>query len=119
MSFWLVCLFALALGFVFIWYVNPDRCENPSKAQTFVAKTWIIFRRIASFTAAAGGFFVIYILWNTADALEDKLGPILLVAFLSLFFVYVGIVGQGPNRYDFSDDLKLYKKIKKKYRMRW
>jgi hypothetical protein len=37
---------------------------------------------------------------------------------LALFFAYVGVFGQGWDRNSFSDDIKLYKQVKKKYGIR-
>ncbi len=61
----------------------------------------------------------IYALWASDGEVTEKLtGSIFLFAIL-IFAIYVGIVGQGWNYSDFTDDMGLYRKIKKKYNLRW
>ncbi|MEH6442501.1 MAG: hypothetical protein V7784_01265 [Oceanospirillaceae bacterium] len=42
-----------------------------------------------------------------------------MITCLAVFYVYVGVVAQGWNRYGFNDDLSLYVKVKKKDGIRW
>lgn len=77
-----------------------------------------MFRRIFCFTAAIGSVFVIYIIWQEEDSLKQKLISTLLISGFALFCVYVGIIGQGRNQYSFSDDIELYKKIRKTFKIR-
>lgn len=89
--------------------------------QRIVAITWILFRRIISFIAAAFGVFYIYILWKSTGSITEKLFCSILITCLSVFYVYVyvGVVGQGWNQYGLRDDLNLHDKVKKKYGIRW
>ena len=119
MPLWLTILFVIAGGCLFCWYIAPDRSNAPSRMQSFVAKAWIITRRLISFSGACFGAFVIYMIWTSAESIGYKLLSSLVVLVMSLFFVYVGIVGQGWVQYSFSDDVSLYKKIKEKYGIRW
>ncbi|WP_157534098.1 hypothetical protein [Moritella sp. JT01] len=54
-----------------------------------------------------------------AESIEYKLTGSIIIIFLSIFFAYVGIVGQGWYQYSINDDFRLYKKIKDKYGIRW
>jgi len=112
---WFWILVVVSLACFFCYYISPDRKGEPSKTQKVVATIWIIVRRIISFTGAAFCLFVAYIIWGTSESIFGSLAFIL----LSVFFTYVGIVGQGWNQYGFRDDLTLYNKIKKKYGLRW
>lgn len=102
----------------FCWYINPGRKEKPSGLQSFIAKSWIVFRRLV---CALGVLFsllaAILVLYADIPALE-KVGFVLLCLFFTLMFGYVGLVGQGWSQYDFKDDVRLYKKVKKTYKWR-
>ncbi|PCM46103.1 hypothetical protein CPA50_09185 [Marinobacter sp. ANT_B65] len=74
---------------------------------------------MVSFIAAAFGIFFLYILWDSSGSISDKIFGGVLIIIISIFFIYIGIVGQGWNQYDIADDLSFYKKIKKKYNIRW
>jgi hypothetical protein len=120
MPVWLGILLVAAICCLFCWYLSPDRVASPSLMQRIVAKTWIVIRRIISFSGAAFCILVIYVLWTSMDySFVYKLLASLGILMTSFFFVYVGIVGQGWVQYDFRDDLSLYKKIKEKYNLRW
>jgi len=119
MPLWIWLVSALLLACLFCWYISPDRRTTPGRIQKVVAVIWIIFRRIVSFTAAGLGIFCVYILWSSSYSLTGKIFGSLAVVFLSIFFVYVGIVGQGWSEHSISDDLSLYAKIKNKYGIRW
>ena len=119
MPLWLTILLVIAISSLFCWYIAPDRRKNPSKIQSLVAKTWIIIRRIISFSGAIFCVFIIYIIWVSAESVGYKLLNSLVVLAMSFFFIYVGVVGQGWAQYSFDDDLSLYKKIKEKYGIRW
>ena len=122
MDFELIIILLFLLSGVFVWYVSPDRRENPTRIQTFIAKLWIVIRRVISFTGAGFCVFASYIYWNSGVGIENKITGIIIIIILlllAIFFIYVGIFGQGWNQYSFKDDLKLYKKIKEKYKIRW
>ncbi|WKT60728.1 hypothetical protein Q2E61_00595 [Microbulbifer thermotolerans] len=115
--FWLIISISMAL--LFCWYISPVRNKEPTKIQKIVAITWIVFRRVISFTGALFGILCIYILLSSTGTIIEKILGSIVILCLSLFFIYVGIVGQGRNQYDFRDDLSLYAKIKEKYGIRW
>lgn len=115
--FWIILVISTCC--LFCWYISPNRQKKPSKIQNVIAKTWIMLRRFICFSGAAFALFTIYILWGMTESMQYKLTGSILIIFLSIFFVYVGIVGQGWLQYSISDDLSLYKKIKEKYGIRW
>jgi len=115
--FWIILVISSCS--LFCWYLSPERKNKPSKVQALIAKTWIILRRFICFSGAAFALFTLYILWGITKSIEYKLTGSIIVIFLSAFFVYVGIVGQGWYQYSMSDDLRLYRKIKEKYGIRW
>ena len=119
MPLWLTILFVVTGSCLFCWYIAPERRNTPSKVQSLVAKTWIIFRRLISFSGACFGVLVIYVIWASTESIGYKLLSSLVVVAMSFYFIYVGIVGQGWVQYSFSDDVNLYKKIKEKYGIRW
>ncbi len=113
-------IFIIVTGcLLFCWYISPSRLESPTKVQKIVARTWIIFRRLMCFMCAAVLSFSIYILWTSDGEIAERITGSIFLFSLSLFAIYVGIVGQGWNHYGFSDDINLYKKVKKKYGLRW
>ncbi len=119
MPLWFWLAIVIILSCLFCWYLSPDRNAQATRTQKIVATVWIILRRVVSFAGAAFGGLCLYILWETADSTTEKLIGSILISCLSAFFVYVGVVGQGWNQFGFNDDLSLYKKVKKKYGIRW
>ncbi len=80
----------------------------------------MVFRRIVSFIGASFGLVIIYAIWDSSsDTILYNIVSSLVILTMSLFFVYVGVVGQGWVQHSFSDDVSLYKRIKKKYGIRW
>ena len=119
MPLWFAILLVVAACCLFCWYLSPTRLPTPSKIQKILAKTWILFRRLICFTGAGFGLLVIYIMLVSDESLGYRILSSLAVLVLSVFFVYVGVVGQGWNQYSLNDDFSLYKKIKEKYGIRW
>jgi hypothetical protein len=48
-----------------------------------------------------------------------KIGAVSFILLLVTFFGFVGVVGQGWNRFSFKDDIALYKEVKKKYKWKY
>ncbi|MFT5708725.1 MAG: hypothetical protein ACI9ES_003029 [Oceanospirillaceae bacterium] len=119
MPLWLWLLLVVSMACLFCWYISPSRNSKSTKGQRIVALTWILFRRIISFIAAIFGVFVIYILCKSTGSITEKIFGSVMITCLSVFFIYVGVVGQGWNQNALSDDLSLYAKVKKKYGIRW
>lgn len=119
MPLWFWLLTSISMALLFCWYISPARNKKPTKVQKITAMIWIVLRRIISFAGAIFGILCIYILlFSSGSIMEKTLGSVLILC-LSLFFVYVGVVGQGWNQYGLNDDLSLYEKIKKRYGIRW
>jgi hypothetical protein len=118
-SFWLYFLLAFLIASLFCWYLSPYSERNPGKIKRFIARTWVVFRRIISFAGVIFCFFVIYVIWVSSEkGYSYNLFSTAFWLMLALFFAYVGIFGQGWDRNSFSDDIKLYKQVKKKYGIR-
>lgn len=118
MRSWFEIFFILSAAVIclLVWYISPDRTAIPSKLQTFVAVSWIIFRRIVSFAGALLCIFSIYAVWIlNENALTEKIFTSLAIFVVSVCFIFVGIVGFSKH----GNSLELYKRIKKKYGIRW
>lgn len=96
------------------WYFSTrDRSRPPSAFEKFAASCWLWCRRIAC--CGVGILMVLAVLIYGKEApFLASLGGLL----LGLFIVYAGWFGQGNNRFNFSDDLKLHKQNKKRYKWR-
>lgn len=109
--FWYITIISMAL--LLCWYISPTRNKEPTKVQRIAAIAWIVLRRIICFAGASFGILCIYILLTGTGTIMGKIFGGILILYISLSFIYIGIVGQGWNQYDFNDDLSLYAKIKK------
>ncbi|TYK64859.1 hypothetical protein [Colwellia echini] len=119
MPLWFWLLTSISIALLFCWYISPTRNKEPTKVQKLGAVIWIVLRRIISFVGALFGILCIYILLSSSGSIIEKtLWSIVILSF-SLYFVYVGVIGQGWNQYSLNDDLSLYVKIKKRYGLRW
>ncbi|WP_413701086.1 hypothetical protein ACLKMH_04930 [Psychromonas sp. KJ10-10] len=98
------------------WYISPDRASQPRKLRRFVAMSWILFRRMIAFTGALLSLIFIYFVWiSTGNTIIDKILISLALIAMSAFFIFVGIVGLEKH----GSSLELYRRIKKKYKIRW
>ena len=119
MPFLFLILLVATTCCLFCWYVSPTRRSTPGKIQKVLARTWILFRRLICFTGAAFCLLVIYIILISDESIGHRILSSLIVLALSIFFVYVGVIGQGWNQNSLTDDFSLYKKVKEKYGIRW
>ena len=105
-------IFALLLTIPF--YFMSRNCQAPpSRFEQFAAATWMWFRRLLCFGFGIGCFATAYAFsFGNAVPRDGKSAvPVVLGALLiGAFAVYVGIVGQGPRRHAFRDDLDLYRR---------
>jgi hypothetical protein len=116
MPLWFEILVVVAVACLFVWYISPDRSSSPSMLRKFVAISWIVFRRIVCFSGAIFGIFAIYVVWiSNGETTIEKIFTSLIVFVMSGYFVYIGIVGFAK----FENEINLYKRIKKKYGIRW
>lgn len=112
----IVYILFCVIGIILCWYINPFRTESPSKGQKTVAKAWIAFRRTVCFVGALA-FLALFFPFVQLDVpIWPKLGGIFFILLLVVMFIYVGIVGQGLNRYSLKDDIALYREVIKKYK---
>lgn len=83
-----------------------------------MANLWVWLRRgvslILGLPMVLAGFY--FLVWP--DASLDKHSWFTKVAAIALgvFVLYVGMVGQGGDRYAFRDDVELHKKNKRRYK---
>ncbi|WP_397472585.1 hypothetical protein [Rheinheimera sp.] len=115
MTFVIYILFCV-IAVITCWYINPARHESPSKGQRTIAKAWIVFRRTVCFVAALAFFALLFPALQLEAPILPKIGGILFILFFVVMFIYVGIFGQGPNRFSLKDDIALYKEVRKKYK---
>lgn len=84
-----------------------------TRVERFLARAWLLFRRVVCFTAAAlfaaGGVFV-----SISPALERYWVDALVMFLLAVLSAWVGTVGAGKSR-AFSDDISVHEARKKRY----
>jgi len=115
----LVTIYLGAVGlFCIPWYFGTrDRAKPATGMERFFAASWVWFRRIICFSF---GLMIIvgslFTLVRSEGGLTVKivLGTILMI-LLGIFGIYVGLIGQGPNRQGLKDDFKLHEENKKRY----
>lgn len=115
---WIPILFIIFVAVICFlgWYISPDRPSQPSKLRRFVAISWILFRRVISFTGALLSLVFIYFVWfSSENTMMDKILISLALIAMSTFFIFVGIVGLEKH----GSSLELYRRIKKKYKISW
>lgn len=116
MPLWFGILTVIAIACLFVWYIYPDRASSPSVLRKYMAIFWVVLRRIVCFSAAALGLFIIYIVLTSNEEITLKLIFTLVISLVLLSgFVFIGIVGFAKD----ESMLDLYKRIKKKYGLRW
>jgi len=115
-----VALFVVvaALMTIPLYFGTRDRTKEPSAAEKFLANFWVWLRRgvslIVGLPMVLAGFY--FLVWPDAS-LENhpwfaKIGTIA----IGIFVLYVGVVGQGGDRYAFRDDIELHKENKRRYK---
>lgn len=114
--FWLAYLLFVAAFSLFCWYISPFRQAPASKGQMFFARLWLLFRRLVCCVAAIIFLLALIPVMQSDMAVLSKIGAVAFIVLMAVFVVYVGIVGQGWNRYSFKDDIALYQAVKKKYK---
>ena len=115
----LAVLGGLALLMAIPWYFGTrNRAVEASRVERAAATVWVWVRRVAGLLAGTvligAGVAV-----GSKNAPGQSEHPWLIAAVLvvtGVFCIYVGIVGQGPKRYEFRDDLELHSQNKRRYR---
>jgi hypothetical protein len=111
-----------ALIFWIPFYFAARRGQPPTKSETVMATLWMWFRRLLCWFAAVGfASGGIYLMLNAdlSKGLFESIFVPLFVLWIAAFLAYVGLVGQGLNRAQFLDDLRLYRENKKRYKWKW
>jgi hypothetical protein len=114
-----VFLAAAALGAIPWYFGTRDRTKPPSFAEKVFATLWVWLRRLLGFTV--GGFCIVgaYFMATSNPGGKSQsslwLGSLALAVFGGVV-VYLGVFGQGTNKYDFRDDISLHSENKKRYR---
>jgi hypothetical protein len=101
------------------WYFGTrDRTKPASLVEKTLATLWVWFRRLIGLTLG-GGLIVGGLFMATSSkvvpSLSNFLGALGLAAF-GAFVVYLGIFGQGHEKHDFRDDIRLHRENKRRYR---
>ena len=116
MPLWFEILVVIVVACFIVWYISPDRDSSPSRLRKFVALTWIVFRRIIAFSGAVLGLFIIYAMWTSGgESTIVKVFTRLILFVISACFVFIGVIGIAK----FESTINLYKRVKKKYEIRW
>jgi hypothetical protein len=107
------------------WFFYSRRTAAPSAFETASASIWLLVRRLVCFTGAllflVGAVMVGFALFQRATQFSviERIGSALFMLALAALCVWVGIFGQGANRYAFRDDVELHQENKRRYRWRW
>lgn len=106
-----IAVLAMALFAAIPWYFGTrDRSIRPSRFERFLANVWVWFRR--SVGIGAGALF----LWTAWSVVGTNILGGSLLAVAGVFFVYVGVVGQGNDRLAWRDDIALHRDNKRRYK---
>lgn len=114
--FWITFV---ALTFGISNYFHSRKADAPSGVEAIAAFTWLFIRRLVCFIAAfVFSAAAIGLLFETGGIIEKsaRSGIFLIMA---IAFGWVGVYGQGWDRYRVKDDLALHKKNKERYKWRW
>ena len=114
-----VFLFAAGLGAIPWYFETRDRSAPPSVPEIVLATVWLWLRRLVGF--GMGGYF-----WFGAfttvisnpqkKSFDDMWITALALAAGGLLFLYLGSFGQGHERSELKDDIRLHAENKKRYR---
>ena len=115
----------VAVPIVVSWFFVSRRQKSPSKFETAFANIWLVVRRTV---CTLGALLFCVTAAMTAFSLYERavdlsiLERIFLVLFMfamAFFCVWVGVFGQGSNRYAWRDDVALHNENKRRYHWRW
>lgn len=102
---------AMALLAAIPWYFGTrDRSIRPGRSERFLANLWVWLRR--SVGIGAGALF----LWTAWSVVATNILGGSLLALAGVFFIYVGVVGQGNDRMAWRDDIDLHRNNKRRYK---
>jgi hypothetical protein len=107
------------LAAVPLYFGTRDRSRPASLGETALATAWLWFRRAVCFTfgtfCVAGGGYLAFSAAGAKDFTHPELVGLGIVLF-GMAVIYMGVYGQGTNRADYRDDLRLHAENKRRYR---
>jgi hypothetical protein len=113
-----ILLFALVAA-LSLYLMGRDRSKPPTAGERTLATIWLWLRRTLAFSLGGaclfGGGYIAFF----TRASKDFENPVLSGVVLALFgtgIIYMGVFGQGADRFDFRDDLRLHSENKRRYR---
>lgn len=118
-----VSVFLIAvLIFSMPFYFASKRSGQPTTTEAVIATVWLWFRRLVCWVGALG--FAATSVWlvvkaDMSNGFFETVGAPLFCAFMAMFLFYVGLVGQGNNRAQWKDDIRLHKENKQRYKWKW
>lgn len=104
------------------WFFFTRLPRQPSQFESIAATGWLWARRII---CGVGAIFFLYLFVAFLGEKAPGTGWMekLVVAagclLIAMFCFWVGVFGQGKNRADWSDDVKLHQENKQRYKWRW
>ena len=102
-----------------LYFGTRDRQKPASTFETILATVWLWLRRLVCFTFGAGLLFGAYSTVKSNPLGVPSSDVWLATAALTtggLFGLYLGVFGQGTNRSELRDDIRLHSENKKRYR---
>jgi hypothetical protein len=119
---WAALKFAIAIAALLAipLYFEIRRSKAPTPTETFLAIVWLWIRRNLGTVMAAIFISLSYGYAFGSLSKNSGLGGRLMVAVITLIMaiamVYFAWVGQGPQRGQLKDDIKLHKENKRRYK---
>ena len=110
---------------LFVTYFSSRAHRPAGRTESVMATAWLFVRRMVGFLGAATliagavvvGFAVTPVLESVSLLLRVLLA--LVLAAVGCFCAWVGVFGQGADRYSFKDDVALHLANKRRYKWRW
>jgi len=97
--------FAICTGAILVsYYFSSRETGTPTAAEKIAATGWLFIRRVVCFTAAIPFAGVTIEIMRSSGTISEKFWGIGLSLMMSVFFVWVGIFGQGWQRLYLKDD---------------
>ena len=112
-------------GVLLVTYLSSHAHRPASRTESVIATAWLFFRRMVGFLAAviflagavAAGCGVTPALESVSLVLRVPLALVLVA--VGCLCAWVGVFGQGANRYSWKDDVALHSANKRRYKWRW
>lgn len=109
-------------AFAFVCFLNAPLKGWLRTFQRVLATAWLVVRRVLSFTLAAiclvVGVLLLVFALSAAGSWHGFLGGSLFL-LLAMCLAWVGVFGQGRNRYELRDDIDQHSRNRKRFGWRW